>query len=744
MTTSMMRGSRALAIATALALPLALTAPARAGTGSASSALNGLGSPYTWRNVTIGAGGFITGVVYNPTKPGLAYLRTDIGGLYRWNASAQTWIPLLDFTTIANSNQLGVESVATDPIHPNVVWAAVGAYADSWNAGNNGAILRSDNYGKTWTTTELPIMLGSNDQGRDSGERLAVDPNDDNILYFASRNNGLWKSSDGGVTWAQDTAFPDLGDNTDSGLQFVTFNTSEKHLGTPTRQIFVGDADKTALYSSDDAGATWTTVSGGPAGMIPIKDQISADGQMYVVYDTYTGPYWTSAGRLYEFDLKTGTSKDISPVDGTFGYDGLSVDPRDPNLVAVATEDRWSPVDTVYVSNDAGATWDDMSANDSMNIGYEPYLSWGGTPKFGWWIAAVAIDPFDPNHLVYGTGATLYGTDDLGAVSTGGTVDITASASKGIEETSVQDLLVPNSTAKSACLLVSAVGDLGGFCHTSLTTSPTDFFDAAVNTGSGTAQDASGSLIAFVGEGGGSTAIGRYSTDGGATWTDFTKPGTMTWGQGKVAVSADGSTILWNPADGSSPVYSTDKGATWTAVTGLPTGVTPVADTVNSADFYAIDAATGVLYTSTDGGATFTVKASGLTAAGNDQILPTPGKTGDLYFAAQSGGLLHSTDGGATWTALDASGPSVVTAADAIGTGAAAPGSACKTLYLVGTVNGATGFFMSTDDARSWTRINSDQQNFAWISVITGDPHRYGRVYVGTNGRGIETIDVAG
>ena len=730
MRTSKKRLVQACAVAGLLAAPLFAAPAATADT---------TGSHYVWNNVTIGAGGFVTGVVYNPTQPGLAYLRTDIGGLYRWNALNQTWIPLLDATTFANWNELGVDSVATDPVHPNRVWAAVGQYAYSWNDAQPSAILSSNDYGKTWQSFKVPFDIGSNDQGRDSGERLVVDPNDDDILYYGTENDGLWKSTDGGTSWAKDTAFPDGGSNSAAGLQFVTFDQTEKHAGTPTQHIVVGDADTSALYETTDGGATWSTVSGGP-GTIPIKAQFSSDGSMYVVYDQYTGPYWMGTGKLYKF-ATDGTATDITPLgdQNWWGYDGLALDPNNPDTVYVATNDRWSPVDTIYRSTDGGATWTDVSASTALNTSYEPYLAWGATAKFGWWIGTIAVDPFNSDHVVYGTGATLYGTSDMGAIASGGTVDFSASASNGIEETSVKALLVPNGS--SDCKVISALGDLGGFCHTSLTQSPTDTFDATYGTGSGIGQDASGDLIAFVGENGSSKPAGQYSTDGGKTWTQFaTAPSTMSWGQGQVAVAANGSSIVWNPADGTTPVYSTDKGTTWTAVSGLPTGVAPVADPVNPKDFYAIDSSTGVLYRSTDGGETFASAATGLTAASNDQLLTMPGHAGELYFASQTGGLLHSTDGGTTWSQVDSS---QVTAAYTVGEGAAAPGSHHETLYMVGTVNGVTGFFMSTDAGAHWTKINSSQQNYGWIPTIVGDPNHFGRVYLGTNGRGIQTINVA-
>lgn len=60
----------------------------------------GAGGP-VWQNVTVGAGGAVTGAVCNPTRPGLAHLRTDIGGLYRWNGP-------------------GGNSTGTDPFHRGV------------------------------------------------------------------------------------------------------------------------------------------------------------------------------------------------------------------------------------------------------------------------------------------------------------------------------------------------------------------------------------------------------------------------------------------------------------------------------------------------------------------------------------------------------------------------------------------------------------------------------------------------
>lgn len=41
-------------------------------------------APYRWTNVKVGAGGYAPNIVFSPAERGLAYLRTDMGGAYRW------------------------------------------------------------------------------------------------------------------------------------------------------------------------------------------------------------------------------------------------------------------------------------------------------------------------------------------------------------------------------------------------------------------------------------------------------------------------------------------------------------------------------------------------------------------------------------------------------------------------------------------------------------------------------------
>ena len=63
---------------------------------------------YTWGNVAIGGGGYVTGMEYNPTEEGLVYARTDIGGLYRRQKDTN-WVAITDFLGADEWGYIGIE-----------------------------------------------------------------------------------------------------------------------------------------------------------------------------------------------------------------------------------------------------------------------------------------------------------------------------------------------------------------------------------------------------------------------------------------------------------------------------------------------------------------------------------------------------------------------------------------------------------------------------------------------------------
>ena len=94
--------------------------------------------------------------------------------------------------------------------------------------------------------------------------------------------------------------------------------------------------------------------------------------------------------------------------------------------------------------------------------------------------------------------------------------------------------------------------------------------------------------------------------------------------------------------------------------------------------------------------------------------------------------LYRSTDSGKTFRTI-----SSVSESYGMGFGKAAEGQKYPAVYLVGKVGGVQGFFRSDDAGATWVRINDDHHQYGFVGLITGDPRAYGRVYVGTGGRGV-------
>ncbi|HJQ23225.1 MAG TPA: xyloglucanase [Blastocatellia bacterium] len=802
----MVKRFRAAATRIALLLAVLLTiVPVISVSGAAVMQIQS--QPYTWKNAVINGGGFITGILFHPSVQNLAYARTDIGGLYRWNQAAGRWVPLMDWINWDNWGYSGVWSVALDPNNANTVYAAVGMYTNGWDP-NNGAVLKSTDQGNTWTVNPLPFKGAGNMAGRGCGERLAVDPNNSNILYLAATGDqattyGLWKSTSGGTSWSQVTSFTAVGDwvevpgdyynynNTYQGLWWVLFDKRFVTSGV-TQNIYVGVATKNGptVYRSTNGGTSWAALAGQPLAdcgnnlLMPKKAALdTANGFLYIAYGLKAGPYDDGKGAVWKYNTATGAWTNIDPVaddcntpgngNPYYGYNGLAIDPQSPSTVMVTGYSSWWPDTFIYRSTNGGTSWSNIwhwthypnyVRECNQDISAAQWLDDQGTsgsrppvvnPKLGWMTEALAIDPFNRNRFLYGTGAIMFGVDDAlqwddGNVNTKFTVKV---YSIGIEETSVSRLLSPPSGTPH---LLSGMYDIGGARHDNLDVAPNTYGTVFCGAHDIDFAESNPSIVFRVGKyasvaSGDNPPHSAYSTNQGSTWATAGNLANMTGlgGGGYCCVNASGTTFIWSPEDDPTtdsdpttnvplPVsYTTSKGKTWTACAGVPSHAVVRADRVNANKIYAFK--NGTFYRSTNGGASFTATtATGLPTTEAADFHAVPGREGDIWLAGgatgSAYGLWHSTDSGSTFTKL-----SNVSLADVVGFGMAATGQTYPTIYMQGTVSTIRGYYRSTDAGATWVRINDDAHQWyaSGTKSITGDPRIYGRVYISTNGRGI-------
>lgn len=713
---------------------------------------------YNWKNVQIVGGGFVSGIVFHPAEKGLRYCRTDMGGAYRWNDQVKRWEPLLDWLSYEDANLMGVESIAVDPNDANRVYLACGTYTNHETP--HGAILASSDRGDTFQRVNVPFKMGGNEVGRGNGERMAVDPLNSDVIYLGTRHDGLWRSNDKGKIWNRVNSFPDVKEsepdtltsdqlrmwrwfNRGSGIIFVLFDSLNKK----NSNIYVGVSlmGRNNLFCSEDKGKTWIPVEGQPIKYRPTHGVISSDGTLYISYGSNPGPGRMLDGAVWKYE--NGKWTDITPdkpepeKEKTFGYASVAVDYQNPKVLIASSFGRYNYPggENIFRSMDGGKSWKEViSGKETFDPSLAPYTKHTGIH----WLFDIEIDPFDPDHAMFTTGYGGHETFNLTDADKNKTVNWSV-MSTGIEETVALELLSPPKGAH----LISAIGDYCGFVHHNVDeTEPEGCFinphfgntngvDCAwknpnifVRVGRPTRQNPDQSL--------------GYSPDGGKTWHPSATLPKSDARLGHIAVSSDGKSWVWVPEKCDAYVTQ-DNGTTWKIIDNIPDNTKIISDRVNPQKFYGISLFEGKLFVSTDGGNSFRIESlllpnglpkpgkRGDTRGGQDRIYATPGFEGDLWLAAFDG-LYHSKDEGKSFSQLKG-----VEEIHAFGFGKAAPDKNYPALYLVGIVNGIRGIFRSDDTADNWVRINDDQHQWGLILHVAGDPKQYGRVYVGTHGRGI-------
>ena len=680
---------------------------------------------YVWKNAPIGGGGFVTGIVTHPTS-GDTYCRTDVGGAYRWDTANNKWIQLLDWINESENGFIGVEALALDPQNANNVYMLCGT---DYLSNGRTAILRSTDKGNTFTYTDVTAKFKchGNGNGRGNGERLAVDPKNSNVLFCGTRRNGLWKSTDAGVTWnlAWNGVTTTANDN---GICFVLFDPSGSVVNGVSQTIYIG-VSRTGganIYKSTDGGATFTDISAN-TGFFPHRAALQGT-TMYVTYSDNEGPQGNPSnglGKLYKLNTATGVWTNITPAPSNDNsYGGISIDPTNVNRVIVSTcglywnhqfGTGWG--DFVFLTTDGGLTW---TLKNGQNATYD-------NNGIGWsvasvnWMDCIEFDHFNPSKVRVVGGGGIYTCSDITAANPSWKYDVI-----GIEETAFLDgISIPGGP------FISSMGDVTGFVHNPLTSFPAKKLAPEDGNNQSIAYAAANTNKLVRASNGGNVVY--YSNDMGATWTGVT---TNMGSQGRVAISADGGTILHCPGGSATTYYTTNNGASWSGCSGVSLGdAVPVADQVNANYFYIFNRSNGQMLTSSDKGVSFSPAGTPGGSTTWEQVLirTVPGFEGHIWVPLVGNGLKYSTDHGATFTTL-----SNVPYCLTVGIGKAVAGASYPTVFIWGTVSGVSGLFRSTDQGATWLRMNDDAHQFGGAPLLIGDMNVAGRAYMEAGGgRGV-------
>lgn len=677
---------------------------------------------WTYGQVAVGGGGFVTGV-FSTCEEGVYYARTDVGGAYRWDDSAKKWKSLNYWVSEEDVGLMGISAVAVDPTNAAKVYLLAGT---EYFSGGKTCILVSDNYGESFNVVDVSdlIKVHGNGMGRGNGERLAVDPNNPDVIYAGGNSGGMIKSTDGGYTWDPVTSFPVTTTSNKNGINIIVLDPSSEKDGVTQRIYAAVSAKSENIYVSEDAGSTWSLLPNANNAM-PQRIKLDSDGDLYVTYGDTEGPWGMSNGSVYKYDVDEGTAENIAPA--TTPFSDIAIDPENEDRLVLTTACTWlqqpngSFGDVIYVSEDGGDSWKNIIQNATMsNNG----MSWIDGYAFHW-CSSLALNPFDTDEIMVTSGNGIFACDNIWDDSPELYFN-----SQGIEETVPMDMITLEDFP-----LVSAALDYDGFVHEDIYTNAVRHGGEIGSTTSVTIAPQNRDYWAKVGGSESGMAI-SYTTDGGKTWSTIKKSpekGKIYY-NGKIAFNADGSRLIWSPENAYYAFYTEDFGETWTQCEGLMgQNYYIIGDSINPDYVYAYG--NDKLYRSTDGGKSFEKIGTDLFLM-EDRLCVDPVTEGCFYLPA-GGGLYVTTDYGTTFTKVEGA-----KICNAVSLGKAKNEGDPYVIYIYGTTadSDTVGIYMTEDNGATWERCNDDAHRFGGLGNgdwICGDLNVYGRVYMSTVGLGI-------
>ena len=707
----------------------------------------GMEIPYSYGRVAIGGGGFVSGIIASGNAK---FARTDVGGAYKWNDEDCSWMPLTNFISEADQGLLSIEALAVDPANENNIYLLGGC---QYYSNQKTAVLCSKDGGKTFSVSDVSslIYVHGNGQGRNCGERLAVDPNDGNIILCGGRvNNPIIKSTDGGKTWSALSSFPTVytksikwpswGSSSysttpdENGITSIVFDKNTKMVNGATGRIFVGVSrtGATNVYLSEDGGSSWSEVAGLPTSMIPLRMKFDGNGDLLIAYSNLCVN--GSNGGVYRYNPTTKVATDISPDNKAIG--DVAVSPKDPNKLVASTNNTWIPQkwdngksangDIIYTSIDGGKTWRSLQ-NDMVitNNG----VTW--IPGYAiHWCGSVCFDPTDDNKVSFASGNGIFTSNNIWCdASPTFYFDV-----NGLEETVALDMVsVPDGDP------LSVIGDYTGFIHKDIHEFA-PIHDPAPGTSGGInyySKDPN-VMMRVANEG------FYYTTDGHDGWEKMQNTAHLAVNQyngssmpsieGKCAITKKDGTLRYFviPEPHKSGIYYSDNnGDSWSLIAGTSAAAGINVDPVNDAYVYAVGK--NVFFVSSDYGSSFQSKS--MENGEKTRVTVVAGQEGLIYLPCGVSGLKVSTDFGATFSSINK-----VTSCSAVGVGKGTSGNDYN-IYIWGKANGnAVGIYCSEDKGINWKRINDDQNQFGGPgngAFIVGDWNVPGRFYMSTVGLGI-------
>jgi photosystem II stability/assembly factor-like uncharacterized protein len=314
------------------------------------------------------------------SNPDLMYAGAAAGGVWKSVNGGLTWTPVFDDQPVAS-----IGAIAINQANPDVVWVGSGESNPRNSVSVGNGVYRSLDGGKTWAHLGL--------EKTEHIHRVVLHPADPDVAWVAAlgqvwgenAERGVFKTVDGGKTWRKTlyvdprTGAADL--LIDPGNPNKLFAAMWDYRRWPWG--FRSGGPGSGLYVSYDGGESWTRYTEedglpkGDLGRIGLAASRSNPNIVYALVEAEKSALLRSddGGKSWKK-----VNEDQRTAERPFYYADIRVDPSWPNRIYNLTA-------RLQVSNDSGATFDTLGRSREVHGDYH----------------AMWINPRDPDHLVTGS-----------------------------------------------------------------------------------------------------------------------------------------------------------------------------------------------------------------------------------------------------------------------------------------------------------------------------------------------------
>jgi len=600
----------------------------------AYAASKDISSTMEWDTLRMGGAGFVSGIVAGQKE---MYLRTDVGGAYRYDYDKSRWVQLFGFINEDDRGLLSCKGIAIDPTDDMTAYFLCGC---AYFSDAKTVIFKTTDGGKTFTGVDVTehIQVHGNGDGRECIEPIAVDPDNPDTIYAGGDVTGgksaLIKSTDGGKTWKPVEGYDALGlfsgelkypswtdhmvrgtepsklYNEQNGIGCIYIEGGKVYVGTSVK----GSANVHVASVKDDK---FEAVKSLPNDNYPLSITSDHNGNLFFTYIAGLA-FGGASGGAYKYNIASGKAEQLSVSNNSIGM--IEADKKDPNKLFARTcgvwSDQWFGTEWVqddpntpenegtigwgdhfFRSSDGGKTWEDITpgageTDYSTGVGVKKFVSLPlSTNGYDWaygkachWGSSIVIDPRDAegDRLLLTSGNGVFACDNAWDEK-----DIQFYFQPdGVEECVSLDFF---STADG--LDLSAIGDYDGFIHESVDSVPQQYSPNMGSTSAITVCPQNTDVWARTAEGdANNSGSGYYTLDRGKTWKVF-KPA-CTGGKLAITELSKGKYRVINTSSKGAASYSDDWGATWKKCDGIVAskGVYALVDPTDAKTVYAVGA----------------------------------------------------------------------------------------------------------------------------------------------------------